>query len=140
MTWTFRAFGQLSNAAAERAARMDSFQAQLVEVDRRFGEGDAAGLASRAALTVWAAWSRALDGMQPRLRQTPPSRLFLFDQNDFFAKVGGVESGGVSARAGAQHHNFSFDRDPFVFKVVSGLQAVAVESVIRCLSASRRLR
>ena len=33
----------------------------------------------------------------------------LLDEQDFFAQVGGVKRGGVTARAGAQHHNFSLN-------------------------------
>ena len=61
---------------------------------------------SRAAATVWAAYRSALEGMQPRFRQTPPRTFVPLDQDDFLAEVGGVKSRGVAARAGADHHDF----------------------------------
>ena len=35
--------------------------------------------------------------------------LLLFDENDFLAFVRGIKGRGISARAGAEHGNFSFD-------------------------------
>src|SRR5439155_25381681 len=34
--------------------------------------------------------------------------LVSFDQNDFFAEVGGVKSGGIAAGTGAKHNQISF--------------------------------
>ena len=53
--------------------------------------------------------SSALDGMQPTLRQTPPSVAIALDQHGLHAEVGGAERGGVAAGTRAQHEHLAFD-------------------------------
>ena len=92
--------GHRAQAAGQLADHLVLPGAQLVDVDLRLAEGDAvvgqraAGLHHRPA-----ACSSALDGMQPTLRQTPPSVAMALDQHDLLAQVGGAKRGGIAARA-----------------------------------------
>ena len=61
-----------------------------------------------ASATTRAAWSSAFDGMQPTLRQTPPSFVRL-DQDHGRAEVRGAERGGVAAGAGAEDEKVAGD-------------------------------
>ena len=62
---------------------------------------------SSASEMTLAACSSAFDGMQPTLRQTPPSVGSLLDQHHLLAEVGGAEGGGVAAGAGAEHDDLA---------------------------------
>ena len=57
----------------------------------------------RASSMTLAACSRALDGMQPTLRQTPPEDRPALDQRHREAEVRGAEGGRVAARTRAEH-------------------------------------
>ena len=61
-------------------------------------------ISSVSAITR-AACSSALEGMQPTLRQTPPSALVALDQRGLQPQVGRAERGRVAAGAGAEHHD-----------------------------------
>ena len=63
---------------------------------------------SASAMTL-ATCSSALDGMQPTLRQTPPSARVALDHHDVEAEVGSAERGRVAARAGAQDQRRRMD-------------------------------
>ncbi len=54
-----------------------------------------------AASNISEACSSALDGMQPTLRQVPPSVSRLLDAGDRQPELGGADGGDVAARAGA---------------------------------------
>ena len=84
--------------------------AQFIQVDLGRAKVMPRWADSRASTITLAAWRRALEGMQPRLRQTPPRLFILLHEQDLFAKIGGEESRRVSAGPGAEHQNFSMDR------------------------------
>jgi hypothetical protein len=65
--------GHAGQAAGELADYLVLVRAQLVEVDLRRGEADAEVGHVRASSITAATCSSALEGMQPTLRQTPPS-------------------------------------------------------------------
>ena len=90
---------------------MDSFQARSL-VTSMLGAPKVMPRCSdsRAEVMVWAACSSALDGMQPRFKQTPPSTLLALDQDDFLAQVRRVKGRGITARACAHNYDFSFNR------------------------------
>ena len=58
-----------------------------------------------ASSMVLATCSSAFEGMQPTLRQTPPSVGRAVDQHDLLPEVGGAEGGGVAAGTGAEHED-----------------------------------
>ncbi len=62
-----------------------------------------------ASSTTLATCKSALDGMQPTLRQTPPSVGRDVDQNDVLPQIGGAESGGVAAGTGAQNQDIGLE-------------------------------
>ena len=64
-----------------------------------------AWLISLVSAMTLAACSRALEGMQPTLRQTPPSGPRESTMTTLLAEVGGAERGGVAAGPGAQHQH-----------------------------------
>ena len=77
---------------------------QLGAIDRRRAEARRRPSSKCATSSITAATcSSAFDGMQPTLRQTPPSVAIALDQHDLQAEVGGAERGRVAARAGAEH-------------------------------------
>ena len=51
------------------------------------------------------AWSSALDGMQPTLRQVPPKRLAAFGAGGLEPELRGADRGDVAAGAGADHQD-----------------------------------
>ena len=66
--------GQRREATGEPLDGRAGRGAQLVEIDLGLAEVDADLAGSRASASTLATCSRAFDGMQPTLRQTPPSR------------------------------------------------------------------
>ena len=91
--------GQAGEAAGQaRPPRPSVAAAQRVEVDLRLAEGDAELARPRAAsASTRAACSSALEGMQPTLRQTPPSREWRSTRITLQAEVGRAEGGRVAA-------------------------------------------
>ena len=73
--------------------------------------GRASAISLVSVMTL-AACSSALDGMQPTLRQTPPSGPRV-DQHHALAEVGSPERGGVAAGPGAEHEQLGV-QSPFV--------------------------
>ena len=65
-------------------------------------------IALASSMTL-ATCSSALDGMQPTLRQTPPSVGRDVDQNDVLPQIGGAEGGGVAAGTGAQNQDIGLE-------------------------------
>ena len=98
----------LFQPAGQRGDDLFLLRAQGVEVDRRRGEGDApAAELLRFAMTL-ATWSRAFEGMQPRSRQTPPSRGSRSTRATVHAEIGGQKRGCVSARPAANDYSCVF--------------------------------
>ena len=65
-------------------------------------------IALASSMTL-ATWRSAFEGMQPTLRQTPPSVARAVDQNDVLPEIGGAEGGGVAAGTGAEHEDIGLE-------------------------------
>ena len=85
--------------------------AQRVEVDAaaRAKTTPRSDMSAASSITL-AACSSALEGMQPTLRQTPPS-VGQRSTSTTLAEIGGAEGGGVAARPGAEHQHVAFEVD-----------------------------
>ena len=89
---------------------MDSFHvAQLGQVQRRFGKGDAAmrGFAGVDDLVRRVKQRLGRDAAAVQTHAAEP--LFALDENDFLAQVRRVKRRRITARPGADNHNFRFD-------------------------------
>ncbi len=101
--WTLRCLARPVSPPVSRVTTL-SFHARSASRSM-VGEANAspAWLISLVSAMTLAACSRALEGMQPTLRQTPPSGPRESIMTTLLAEVGGAERGGVAAGPGAQH-------------------------------------
>ena len=88
-----------------------SLCARSLRADRPSAAPKLTPIASKCATSsiTAATCSSAFDGMQPTLRQTPPSVAIALDQHGLEAEVGGAERGGVAARAGAEDEQVALE-------------------------------
>ncbi len=95
-----------------RRLTTESFQSRIAFRSMVGGPNDTpcAAIAAASSMTL-ATCSSALDGMQPTLRQTPPSVGRLSTMQHLLAEVGGAEGGGVAAGPGAEHHQIGLEID-----------------------------
>ena len=104
-TLTLRALARPARPPVSRLTT-DSFQAR--SLSRSTAGSPKASPCSAISLVsaiTLAACSRALEGMQPTLRQTPPRIGRAVDQHHRLAQVGGPEGGAVAAGPGPQHQH-----------------------------------
>ena len=86
--------------------------AQLVQVERRLAERD-------AAMRGFAGVDDLMRGVKQRLRGNAAAvethaaePLFALDENDFLAEIRRIKRRGITAGTGANNYNFRFDRYP----------------------------
>lgn len=72
-----RVFERIGDAAFQLTYNIIFVRKRSAEIEIRFFAGNSEFSESSVCLKIFALWSMAFDGMQPRFRHTPPSSFFL---------------------------------------------------------------